>query len=187
MTIKKLLLATCILTGTLSAENTLAININKNDVELLGSVNINSLTGYADGTEYILNASHLHVDGDNLTTVGVVGQNSFQGIYGMTLAFGAKMVFTDNFTALPLIAKGTYALPFTDSVPTTSLSLTFAYAPPVLTFLDGQDYSEFRIEANMEVISNIHLFTGYRNIDTDYKTGDKNFNSSFYGGLKLSF
>ena len=187
MTIKKLLLATFVLTGTLLAENTLGININKDDVELSTSVNINSLTGYADGTDYLLDAGYLHIDGDNLTTIGVSGQNRLQGIYGVTLAFGAKMVFTDNFTALPLLAKGTYALPFNDSVPTTSLAVTLAYAPQVLTFLDGQDYFEFRIEADMEVITNIHLYTGYRNIDTDYETGDKNFNSSFYGGLKLSF
>ncbi len=85
------------------------------------------------------------------------------------------------------MAKAIYALPFNDSIPTTSLAASFAYAPEVLTFLDGESYTEVKVEANMEVISNIHIFTGYRNIDTDYEAGDYNFNDSFYAGMKLSF
>jgi hypothetical protein len=39
----------------------------------------------------------------------------------------------------------------------------------------------------MEVISNIHIFTGYSDFDTDYELRDYNFNDSFYGVLKVSF
>ncbi len=119
--------------------------------------------------------------------VGFSGQNSLQGVEGLTLGFGAKLVFAEDFMALPLMAKAKYALPFTDSIPTTSLIASFAYAPEVLTFLDGKTYSELRLEADMEIISNIHIFTGYRNIDTDYEAGDYKFNDSFYAGMKLSF
>ena len=120
MTTKKLLLATFLLTGLLTAENTLGIDINDEDVELLASVNINALTDYANGTTYILDASYLHTDGDNMATMGFSGQNTLQGIYGLTLAFGAKVILADDFLALPLMAKGTYALQLNDSEPTTS-------------------------------------------------------------------
>jgi len=187
MTLKKLLLTTLLLSGSLTAENSIGLDINNEDIEILGSVNLNSLANYADGTTYILDASYLHTDGDNMSTIGISGQNTLQGVPGLSLAFGAKVVFAEEFMAVPLMAKGIYTLPLNDSIPTTSLMSTFAYAPSVLSFRDGDSYSEFRLEADMEVISNVHIFTGYRNIDTDYEAGDHNFNDSFYGGLKLSF
>ena len=164
MTVKKLLLTTFLLTSTITAETSIGIDINNEDVELLGELNFNTLADYSSGTTYILSASYLHTDGDNMTTVGFSGQNTLQGAEGLTLAFGAKLIFAEDFMAA-----------------------SFAYAPSVLTFLDGETYSEFRLEADMEVISNVHIFTGYRNIDTDYEAGDYNFNDSFYAGMKLSF
>ena len=187
MTIKKLLLATFLLTSTITAETSIGIDINNEDVEILGELNFNSLADYSSGTTYILSASYLHTDGDNMTTLGFSGQNTLQGVEGLSLAFGAKVIFASDFMALPLMAKAVYALPLNYSIPTTSLVTSFAYAPSVLTFLDGETYSEFRLEADMEVISNVHIFTGYRNIDTDYEAGDYNFNDSFYAGMKLSF
>ncbi|RRS32466.1 MAG: hypothetical protein P794_01125 [Epsilonproteobacteria bacterium (ex Lamellibrachia satsuma)] len=187
MYFKKLILATLLLTGTISAETNIGININNEDVELLGELNFNTLTDYSSGTTYILGGSYLHTDGDNLATLGFRGQNTLQGVEGLTLAIGAKFIFADDFMALPLMAKATYALPLIDTIPTTSLAASFAYAPSVLTFVDGETYTEFRLEADMEVISNVHIFTGYRNIDTEYGNFDKTFNNSFYGGMKLSF
>jgi len=134
-----------------------------------------------------LNVSYLHVDADNMAMVGFSGENSLQGIEGLTLAFGAKCIFAEDFIALPLIARAAYLLPLNSSVPPTSLAASFAYAPSVLTFEDADTYSEFRFEADMEVITNIHIFAGYRNIDTNYEAGDYNFNDSFYAGMKLSF
>jgi hypothetical protein len=168
------------------AENSIGLDINNDDLELLGSIDMNALTGYADGTQYLLTVDYLHAD-DNLLSVGLIGQNTLQGIPNLTLGLGAKTVFTDNYAALPLLAKGIFRLPLNDTIPPTSLSATFAYAPKVLSFRDAKSYQEFRLEADMEVINNIHLFTGYRNIDTDYEAYNKNFNDSFYGGLKLSF
>ena len=187
MYVKKLILITLLATGLLQSETSIGIDINNEDVEILGELNFNSLADYSSGTTYILDVSYLHTDGDNLAAVGFSGQNTLQGAEGLTLAFGAKLAFAKDFMALPLMAKAIYALPFNDSIPTTSLVASFAYAPSVLTFLDGETYSELRLEADMEVISNIHIFTGYRNIDTDYETGDYNFNDSFYAGMKLSF
>ncbi len=187
MAIKNLLLATCLLSSSIYAENSIGIDINSDDVEVLASINLNTLASYASDTTYILDANYLHTDGDNMTTVGFSGQNSLQGVEGLTLAFGLKGVIASDFMAFPLMAKGVYTLPLNDSIPTTSIALGLSYAPSVLSFRDAESYSDLRAEVDMEIISNVHLFTGYRNIKTEYDTIDKTFNNSFYGGMKLSF
>jgi hypothetical protein len=186
MSIKRFFLTLCAASSLLLAENSIGLDINNDDLELLGTIDMNAVTGYADGTQYLLNIGYLHAD-DNLLNIGLIGQNTLQGIPNLTLGLGIQTVFTDSYMALPLLAKGIFRLPLNDTVPPTSLSATFAYAPQVLSFRDAQSYKELRFEADMEVVNNIHIFTGYRNIDTDYKNYDRNFNDSFYGGLKLSF
>lgn len=187
MHLKRLFSASLFSLGLLHAQSSIGLNINSDDLEVAASIDLNALTYYSDSTSYTLDASYLHTDGDNLTTLGVSAQNTFQGVEGLALGFGAKFIFASDFLALPLFAKAKYTLPLNDMIPTTSLSTSLAYAPSVLTFRDGESYTEFRIEADMEIITNIHLFTGYRNIDTEYDTHDKTFNNSFYGGMKLSF
>ena len=189
--IKKIVLTTFLLTSVISAQSSVGIDINSEDIELLGSANLNSTIGYTGGTSYLVDVSYLHNDDDDLFTVGLSGENSLEAAPGLIFGFGFKATFSEDFMALPLLGRVKYILPFDSDIPTTSLFASFAYAPSVLTFLDGDTYSEFRAEADMEVISNIHIFAGYRNIDTDYEyaayTEEYNLNDSFYGGLKLSF
>ena len=184
---KKLCLTTLLSLGLLHAQSNVGININDEDLEVSASIDLNALTYYSDSTSYTLDASYLHTDGDNLTTVGVSAESTFQGVEGLALGLGIKSVFADDFIAIPFFAKARYTLPFNYSIPTTSLTTSLAYAPSVLSFSDAESYTEFRMEADMEVITNVHLFTGYRNIDTEYDTHDETFNNSFYGGMKLSF
>jgi len=171
--------------STLFAENSVGLNINADDLELQGSTNL--FSSYEGSTTFVLDGSYLHTDGDNMTTIGFSGENTFQSMDALSLAFGAKIILADKYMTLPLFAKANLVLPFDDAIPTTSIMTSFAYAPSVLSFVDAQSYTEFRLEADMEIVSNIHLFTGYRNIDTEYNTHDKTFNDSFYGGMKLSF
>jgi hypothetical protein len=185
--IKNILLTTFLLTGIISAESSIGLDINNEDVELLSTINLNSTIGYTGGTSYLIDISYLHNDSDDFLTIGLSGENSLDAAPGLIFGFGFKTVFTEDFIAIPLLAKIKYILPFDSDIPTTYFLASFAYAPSILTFSDGDRYSELRVEADMEVISNIHIFTGYRNIDTDYEVGDYNLNDSFYGGLKLSF
>jgi len=187
MSIKKLLFAALMLTGLLQAENSIGIDANKADVEVLGSININALADYANGTTYSLTAEYLYTAGDNMTSIGFSGQNSLHGVEGLTLAFGLKSVLASDFLAFPFMIKGIYDFSLIDAIPPTSLVLGFAYAPSVLSFRDAHNYIDFRAELNMQVISNIDVFTGYRNIDTRYVEYDKTFNDSFYFGMKLNF
>ncbi|WP_309498805.1 YfaZ family outer membrane protein [Sulfurovum sp.] len=187
MSIKKLFLPSCLALTFLHAQSTVGFDVNNKDFEVLASIDLNTFADYTAGITYLLDASYLYADGDDLGTIGLGAQNSFEGLEGLAFAFGAKFVFTDDFTALPLFGKAIYTLPLGGSIPSTSLSASFAYSPEVLTFSDGKHYTEFRAEADMEIVSNFHLFAGYRNMDTEYITYDKTFNDSFYGGMKLGF
>ena len=189
---KKLLMGTLLLTGLSHAESSIGLDINADDVELLGAFNLNSSIGYDGGTSYMIDASYLHNENDDLFTVGLSGENALEAAPGLIFGFGFKAVFSEDFMAFPLLGKVKYILPFDGDIPTTSLLASYAYAPSVLTFSDGDSYSEFRAEADIEVISNIHVFAGYRNIDTDYdleenRIGEYKLNDSWFGGLKLSF
>jgi len=193
MSVKKFLLSTLLITGFVKAETGIGLDINNEDVELIGEINFNSLADYSSGTTFVISGRYLyagdkkHDDGEHLFSLGFSGQNRLQGVEGLSMALGIKTVFADKYIALPLSIEAKYALPLIDTIPTTSFFTHFAYAPSVLTFNKGERYSEFRIGADMEVISNTHLFAGYRTIDTDYTHHDCTFNESFYGGLKLTF
>jgi len=182
---KKLLFSLLLVSVVVQAENSAGLNINSEDLELQASVNM--FSAYEGSTTYILDGSYLHTNNDNMLRIGFIGENTFQSMENLSLGFGAKAVFTNNFMSVPLFAQANLILPFSDIVPTTTVSTSVAYAPSILSFIDAETYTEFKLEADMEVISNIHLFTGYRNIDTQYNTHDKTLNDSFYGGMKLSF
>jgi len=189
---KKLLVGTLLLTGLSHADSSIGLDINADDVELLGAFNLNSSIGYTGGTSYIIDASYLHNENDDLFTLGLSGENALEAAPGLIFGFGFKAAFAEDFMAFPLLGKVRYILPFDGDIPTTSLFASYAYAPSVLTFLDGDTYSEFRTEVDVEAISNIHVFAGYRNIDTNYdleenRIGEYKLNDSWYGGLKLSF
>jgi hypothetical protein len=192
MHFKKIILSSLLSFSSLSyAKSSVGIDINNNDVGLLASLSLNSLATYSDGTNYLLDLNYLHTKDDedtaNMTSVSVMGQNTLQGVESLQLAFGLKAVFISDFLAVPFTFKGDYTLPLIDQIPTTTVALSLSYAPSTLTFRDGESYSDVRLEADMEIIHNIHLFTGYRNISTEYKKDDKTFNSSVYGGIKLTF
>ena len=187
MYFKKLSFIALLSMGLLQAQSNIGLNINHEDLEVDASIDLNALAYYSDSTSYMLDASHLHTDGENLTTLGVSAQSTFQGIEALVLGLGIKSVFADHFMALPLFAQAKYTLPLNDSIPNTSLMTSLVYSPSVLTFRDGKSYTQFRLEADIELITNVHLFTGYRNINLEYETNDKTFNNSFYGGMKLSF
>ena len=187
--IKNILLTTFLLTGVMNAQSNVGVDINTEDVEVFASYNLNSEIGYTGGTSFLVDASYLYSNEheSNLFAVGVSAESSLEAAQGLTFGFGTKFVFAEDFMALPLLGRVAFILPFDSDIPTTSLKGMFAYAPSVLTFSDGESYLEYRLEADMEVISNIHVFTGYRNIDTNYEFVDYNLNDSFYAGMKLSF
>jgi len=187
MYLRKYFLASMLFLGILNAQSEVGIGINNETLEMKGSIDLNAFAYYSDITSYNLDFSYLDDNMEHLTSLGISGENSLQGAQGVKLALGGKMVFADKFMAFPLFGKLTFNLPLNQALPMITMATSLAYAPPVLTFRDGLSYSEFRVEGNMEVIPNIHLFSGYRSIDTDYQEYNKIFNEALYGGMKLIF
>ncbi len=197
-----------LLLGTvlLFSRTTVGLNINTEDFELKGETDISTFSEYVNGTMFIVDANYLNTEEDDLIGVGLSAHNSFLGMEGFSLGLGARFVYLEDFMALPLTAEASYAFTFADNIPAASFSASLLYAPSVLSFDDAENYFEFRAEAAMEVISSVSLYIGYRDIETEYLTTvpsgrynytpdsidgdiirDETFNSSFYGGIKMSF
>jgi len=184
--LKKLLIS-ILTTGIFLHADMVGLNINSEDVELEARHNITSMFGYNSSTNYFIGGSYLHTEDDNLISVIFGASNTLAGAEGLTFNLGIEGIFGDDFVAMPFFAAAALHLPLDEPVPPTTLKVRFAIAPSVLSFVDADSYSEYRFEGDMEVISNVHIYMGYRNIDTDYEVADYNFNDSWYGGMKITF
>lgn len=191
----------------LFAETGVGVNINENDLEIEAILDSKNLAAFQN-TSTILQAdvNFLNIEGDNqkakLLGAGVGATNTLEGVRGVELTFGAKMIYssidTDDydsalydstFVALPLMAKVRYNFPpLMFHIPPISLEGKVLYAPGALAFGDAETYSEFRFAADIEMIPNVRVYAGYRNIHTEYVEGkDFTFNTGFYGGLKYIY
>ena len=185
---KKILLLFLLLGSFAISRTTVGLNINTEDFEISGAYDINYFSEYTNGTMFIADANYLNTETDDLFGMGLTAHNSFIGMEGLSLGLGVRFVYMENLMAIPLEAEASYAVTFAENIPAASFSAKLLYSPTVLTFDDGENYFEFRAEAAMEVINAVSIYAGYRDIETklidlDYET----FNSSFYGGLKMSF
>ncbi len=188
MSIKKISLLLLLSTATMFARNAIGLNINSEDFEVDGSMDLNNFSEYTGGTVISLNSNYLNTNKDNLFGFGVTANNNFQGSEGLSIGLGAKYVNFNRYSALPFVLEAAYAIPIADNIPTPSFSGTLLYAPSVLSFDDAENYFEFRAEASMEVISAVSLYVGYRDIEVDTTLNTtETYNSSFYGGMKIGF
>jgi hypothetical protein len=180
-----------ILSSTLFAKDTIGFNVNSDTVEVESKTDV---TGYfltsEDGTKYKVETNYLNNAYSYIFGAGFSANGDVTSIEGLKFSVGAKFIMSDNkqdsFFAIPLMAKATYKLPI-DDVPESYLSATLLYAPESLSFSNADSYSELRVEADVDVIDNVSVYSGYRSIDTDYKDYDKNLDQAIYGGLKLAF
>lgn len=180
-----------IFSSTLIAKDQIGFNVNSDSVEVLSHTDV---TGYIqtdeDSTKYKIETNYLNNAYSYIFGAGFSANGDIATVKGLKFGVGAKFVMSDNkqdsFFAIPLMAKATYQLPI-DDIPASYLSATLLYAPSSLSFSNADSYSEVRVEADVDVINNVSIFSGYRSIDTDYKEYDKNLDQSIYGGLKLSF
>lgn len=140
-------------------------------------------------TKYLFDAYYINTKGKNLFSLGVSGNNNFYTSEIVSFGVGLKSVFAEDFLGLPFYGKAMLTVPHRkgSAMPTVSISAVLAYAPAILSMLDGKEYKEFRGEADIEIIPKVHLFTGYRKIDIRYETFNRVFNDNVYGGMKFNF
>lgn len=198
--IKKILLSTA-LTASLFATEVAELNVNNTDLELgyqvklpHGAVNVE---GIAQGDSYF-GVKYMTGDGGNSDATIEMGVEDYMevnfgvmqkiGNTGFEGGFGFKVNHTEDFTSVPLGIMGKYPINMYPDVP-MSIGASLFYAPSVLTFEDGENYSESRIEFSAEPIRDVELSIGYRNMQTDYEglRGDFTYNKSVYFGVKMRF
>jgi len=193
---KKILLTSVLTSSILLAESGVGLNINEQDLEIEGVLDSRNLAALqTSSTVYQADFNFLNNNEDTkLIGAGVGATNKLEGIEGVEVTLGAKFIWAevgnnDNFTSLPLMAKVRYSLPpLMFNIPPVALEGKLLYAPKALSFGDSETYSEYRVSADIELIENVRVYVGYRNIHTKYLTVSNSlFNNSFYGGLKMSY
>lgn len=192
---KKLMISTLLSSALLFAESGIGLNINAQDLEveaLLDSRNLEALQ--TSSTIYQADVNYLSEDEKNqLIGIGIGATNKVEGLEGLEMTLGIKGVWAElgneDFTALPLFGTIRYVFPpLMYNIPPVSVEGKLVYAPKVLSFGSSEEYRELRFSAAMEVIENTSIYTGYRNIHTKHdKVGNRLFNNSFYGGLKITY
>ena len=183
------------------ALNTAEININDTDLELMGKIDVGQVNPSVEpGTVFIgariLNADKTH-SSDKETNNEVYGELNFlmqKEIPGRGLSFGmgVKVNYTNisnmDFISIPLGVEAKFKIPAKNLVP-MYVGASVYYAPRVLAFNDADNFFEYRINYDVEVIENGMLTVGYRSLDMNYDItgGDYNYNKSLYFGFKFAF
>jgi hypothetical protein len=173
------------------------ININNKDLELSGRLDMGQLIDSVEPDTIFVGAKFLNADKDNSSdnpqSLDPYYEVNFLmmkeiGNRGLLIGMGAKVNYTKNYTTLPLGIELSYKIHASDLIP-MYVNTSVYYAPSVLSFSHADDFLEYRISYDIEIIENGRVTLGYRNIDTDYDivNGTLNYNSSFYLGFKISF
>jgi len=202
--LKKILIGSLITSYTVFAQSAAGINVNKDDLEIEGTLDSRNLAMLQTSSTIFLGDFNLiNIEDDNkkatLVGAGLGATNKLEGVDGVELTFGAKFILShteDNkkdidkwFSAMPLTAMVRYSFPpLMFNIPPIALEGKILYAPGALSFGDSDSYSEFRVSGDIEMIESVKIYAGYRNIVTGYPT-DTNyiFSNGFYGGLKFTY
>jgi len=191
--LKKLLL-TLSLSASLFAMHDASINLNNDDIEVKGNIDIGELNRSDYPDTYFLTLGFLDVDNlestDPLLSAGFMLRQDIRGAQNLKFGVGFKGTYTKvgnaKHAALPLNVELAYTLPLDIPMPLI-LSGGISYAPSVLSFKDADKYFESRAELGLRIIEQGELFVGYRKLDTDFEGGDYTYNDTAYIGFKVRF
>jgi hypothetical protein len=185
---------------SLFALHTAEININQDDLELRGNLDIGQINYSVEpNTTFVgvrlVNGDEAHSDREGAKNGSYVDINFLlknqTPVRGLSFGLGVKVNYADSFSqdfvSIPLGIEAIYRLPISSSIP-IYIGGSIYYAPSVLSLADASDFLEYRLNLDIAVIKNGYITIGYRSMDTDYETiGDYNYNSSGYIGFKFSF
>lgn len=170
------------------AQNIVGINVNNDELELEGTVSLNKYVGMNSSSGLIANISYLNGVDKDLFNLGLGLYQAYPEIDGLLFGFGLNTVAEEDLVAIPFYVHALYVLPFIKYVPKTSLSAKVSYAPEIMSFSDGKNFMEVRTEIDFDIVNNVSVYGGYRNITSYYKFDEEmDISDSFYGGFKYSF
>jgi len=178
------------------------LNINDKDLEIGATFDMGQFNDNVEPNTMFIGAKFFNPDvshsSDPLAKVDPYYEANFLmmreiGDNGMSIGLGLKLNYLtindESFSALPLGVAFAYALPLPDLVP-MSIAGSLYYAPEVLCLSStGNNYLEYKIHYDVELIENAGITLGYRTINASYTNtlGDLNYNSSWYFGFKVKF
>ncbi len=192
-----LLLATSL---SLFALHTVELNINQKDLGLGFGLDIGQFNDNVEPNTTFVGMKMFFPDTGNPSSSLGSKDPYFEGNFlimrpigdaGLSLGIGFKLNYTQEkdvtFMSLPIGLETSYELPFPEFVP-MFLDANIYYAVEVLSFLDAQNYVEYGVSYNVEMIDKVILKVGYRNINTNYfEIGESTYNVSFNAGVEISF
>jgi lipopolysaccharide assembly outer membrane protein LptD (OstA) len=192
--INKIILGSIITSSIAYATSSVELNVNNNTLELEAKLDIKDKFQLNNDSNYNFIISALTTkenngiqDSSSLYTAGLEIVNPYVSNNGLSFGLGVKVVYADNsdttFTAIPLTVFAKYEVNekfFVDA--------NVAYAPSILTFSNAERYSDYKIKANYNVMSNAYVFLGLRQITTEYeKLGKLKYDDSIFIGYKIQF
>jgi len=186
--LKKVIIGSLLASSVAFGSGAADINVNNNTLEIGVEYNINRSYNLDDNSNYLLFATYLRSEEENetnnksLVTAGVKIINPYINDYGFNFGLGIKSVMADNssksFMAVPLEIFVSYVIN-----EKFHLDTSYSYAPKVLTFIDGENYREWKAKLNYKVIDNGFVYVGGREIKTSY-TNDTTYSyddAAFFG------
>jgi len=193
----KKLLITLALSVSLFAQHDASVNLNSDDIEVNGNIDLGELNQSDYPNIYFLTLGFLDVDNsestDPLLQAGFKLRQDVTGVQGLKFGIGFKGTYTEvgnqDHAAIPLGVELAYTLPI-DSVIPVIISGSLDYAPSVLSFKDADSYMEKRVELGVQIVEQATVFVGYRKIETDFENrygGDYTYNDAGYIGFKIKF
>ncbi len=188
--LKKIFLSLLFLTISIYGfeRSSIGLNINTTDVEFEGRTSLEYITGVPEYGNFFINGNFLSAD-ENLYGLGISVENSIVNYQNIIFNIGLRSVFTSyqnkDFAALP-ITFGAKTQILRNMLPETYLGIKANYAPSALSYKDADEYKEYRIEVDSNVVPNIDIYAGFRRVDTDYNNGnDYRLNNKAYAGFKF--
>ena len=191
--------------ASLLAMHNVELNINDKDLEFAAKFDMGQFIDSVEPELVYIGAKILHADKehsnvDNYDTTDL--DDYYEASFlmkrnidntGLSIGLGIKVNGTQKFASVPFGMEAGYKMPFLESLP-MSLNAEIYYAPNVLTMRDAKNFLEYRISYDIEVIEHAVVTMGYRNLDTNYESGespylkkDINYNASAYIGFKFVF
>lgn len=187
---------------SLFAMHTAEININKEDLELIGKLDMGQINHSVEpDTTFVgirlvngdkVNSDRKHIENNSFIDINFLLKNETQ-IKGLSVGLGIKINYADSFSkdfvSIPLGIEAMYKLPLSNLLP-MYIGANVYYAPTVLSLADAENFLEYKISFDLAVIRNGYITLGYRSIDTNYEPqsgGDYNYNSTGYIGFRFAF
>lgn len=178
----------CICLALPAWAGTFTIDLNDESTQLQYIQNLNT-QNYGDT---VAKARYLYNDDSDTNLVGVAGgvSGSPGNVDGLKFGFDVALNLAEtdpdeNLVAVGIGVNAAYSPPAMRGL---GVEGHFVYSPEIFTFADAEDYVEWGLGVNYQVLPNARLTLAYQNIEAEFENiGDRELDDSVRIGIKLDF